>query len=115
MRREGTDANNVQMTDVLCDFCHAQWTHDLPVIEGHQGSIICGNCLAQGYGEVVLRGVGSGPPGYTCTMCLERRPDRAWRSPQHPEAVACERCLNLAAGALEKDRDWNWRRPAASA
>jgi hypothetical protein len=46
-------------------------------------------------------------------MCLEQRNDRAWQSPRFPEAVVCERCLNLAAGALEKDRDWAWQRPGA--
>ncbi len=113
MRREGTDENNVQMSDVLCDFCRRAWTHDLPVIEGHRGSIMCGHCLAAAYTAVVLGGDSTGPPGYTCTMCLEQRPDRGWRSPAFPDAVVCERCLNLAATALEKDRDWNWRRPTA--
>lgn len=111
MRREGTDENNVRMTDVLCDFCHTAWTHDLPVIEGHRGSIICGNCLTVAYTAVVLRSDGRAPSGYTCTMCLEKRPDGAWQSPAYPEAVACERCIKLAAATLEKDRDWAWRRP----
>lgn len=111
MRREGTDENDVRMSDVLCDYCHKPWTHDVPAIEGHQGSIICGPCLTVGYAEVVLRAAGSAPSGYTCTMCLEQRPDHAWASPLFPQAVACERCLKLAANTIERDKDWNWKRP----
>ncbi len=113
MRREGTDENNVRMSDVLCDFCHAAWTHDLPVIEGHRGSIICGNCLSVAYVDVVLRARATAPAGYTCTMCLEQRADRAWQSPAQPEACVCERCVKLAAATLEKDGDWGWKRPSA--
>jgi hypothetical protein len=112
MRKPGTDPDNVQMNDVLCDFCHREWTDDMPVIEGHQGSIICGNCLTVAYRSVVLAGESSAPGGYTCTMCLERRADPAWQSPACPEAVTCKRCIKLAAGTLEKDKDWDWKRPA---
>lgn len=114
MRREGTDENNVRMSDVLCDFCRTPWSDDLPVIEGHRGSVICGRCLSVGYAEVVVRGSATAPTGYACTMCLEQRGDRAWASPAFP-AVICERCLRLAADTLERDRDWSWRRPGAGA
>lgn len=111
MRKPGTDENNVQMSDVLCDFCRAEWTETLPIIEGHQGSIICGRCLAVACAEVLVAGGGSTPAGYTCTMCLEKREDRAWVSPAYPEAAICARCIDLAATALAKDKDWNWKRP----
>jgi len=111
MRKPGTDENNVQMSDVLCDFCHAEWTLDKPVIEGHHGSIICGNCLTVAYTQVVLHSVNTGPAGYQCTMCLENRPDIAWQSPAYSEAVICQRCLKLAAGTLSKDKDFNWSKP----
>ena len=32
MRKPGTDPENVQMTDVLCDFCRRQWTEDVAMI-----------------------------------------------------------------------------------
>jgi hypothetical protein len=111
MRKPGTDPDNVQMSDVLCDFCHREWTDDLPVMEGHQGSIICGRCLSVSYSDVVLEGHNTAPEGYTCTMCLEQRKDPAWSSPAYPEAVVCKRCIKLAAGTLEKDKDWGWERP----
>ena len=33
MRKPGTDNDNVQMSDVLCDFCRAEWTDDLQMVE----------------------------------------------------------------------------------
>jgi len=111
MRKPGTDPENVQMSDVLCDFCHREWTDDLPVIEGHQGSIICGNCITVAYRVVMLNKESTATPGYTCTMCLETRPDPAWASPSHSEAVACKRCINQAAATLSKDKDYNWQKP----
>ena len=32
MRKPGTDADDVQMSDVLCDFCRRPWTMDVPMI-----------------------------------------------------------------------------------
>src|SRR6476660_5354210 len=102
MRKPGTDPENVQMSDVLCDFCRREWTDDLPVIEGHQGSIICGHCVAAAYRAILLEKKATAPAGSTCTMCLEPRTDPSWASPTHPEAVACKRCINQAAAALSK-------------
>jgi hypothetical protein len=120
MRKPGTDPQNVQMTDVLCDFCRREWTEDLPLIEGHQGSCMCGNCLTLAYAAVVLHGENSAPAEFRCPMCLETAADRkeldrgdepGWQSPLNSEAVVCLRCIELAAKALERDRDWNWTRP----
>ena len=120
MRKPGTDAGNVQMSDVLCDFCRRPWTEDVPMIEGHQGSCLCARCLAVAYTEVVLGGRSAGPSRYKCPMCLEGEADRealgrvgepGWQSPVHPEAVVCRRCIELAARQLEKDEDYGWRRP----
>lgn len=120
MRKPGTDPANVQMSDVLCDFCRRQWTEDLPLIEGHQGSCVCGHCLSLAYAEVVVHGQNSAPSEYRCPMCLETSADRravdrgdepGWQSPVDPAAVICRRCIELAAKALERDRDWNWTRP----
>jgi len=114
MRKPGTDEDNVQMSDVLCDFCHAEWTEDVPVIEGHQGSIICGKCLTVAFTQVVLHAADTGRPGYKCVMCLEHREDVAWESPVYPEATICKRCINLAAGSMSKDPDTGWKRPTKS-
>jgi hypothetical protein len=120
MRKPGTDERNVQMSDVLCDFCHREWTEDVPMIEGHRGSCVCARCLTVAYTEVVLNGRDSAPATYTCPMCLEAGPDRetlgrggepGWRSPVHEEAVICRRCIELAARSLEKDRDSGWKKP----
>ncbi len=113
MRKPGIDPDNVQMSDVLCDCCSREWTESVPMIEGHHGSCVCGNCLALAYAEVVAGGNDSAPPEYTCPMCLEASKDRealgrggepGWQSPVREEAVICRRCIELAARALEKDR-----------
>lgn len=120
MRKPGIDESNVQMSDVLCDFCRRQWTEDVPMIEGHQGSCLCARCLTMAYTEVVVNGAVSAPAGYKCPMCLEEEADRealnrggepGWQSPLHPEAVVCRRCIELAARQLEKDEDHAWQRP----
>jgi hypothetical protein len=120
MRKHGTDESNVQMSDVLCDFCHREWTGDVPMIEGHQGSCLCGRCLTVAYTEVVVNGHDAAPASYKCPMCLEDEQDRealgrggesGWRSPVHEDAVICRRCLELAARSLEKDRDSGWKKP----
>lgn len=120
MRKPGTDENNVQMSDVLCDFCHAAWVDQMPMIEGHQGSCICGNCLSVAYTELVLNKAAADARPFKCPMCLEGPSDRAalgrgeepgWRSPLNPEAVICRRCAKLAAGALHKDKDFAWSKP----
>jgi hypothetical protein len=121
MRRPGTDENNVRMADVVCDFCHREWTEAMPMIEGHQGSCICGNCLKLAYRELVLQGTDPSPEGdWKCPMCLEADADRAamdradepgWPSPLHPEVVVCRRCIAMAAGVLHKDPDYDWTMP----
>lgn len=111
MHRPGTDPANVQMADILCDFCRTPWTDELPVVEGHRGSAICGRCLRIAYTELVLNHLDAAPPDYTCTLCLEQRPDPAWQSPMHEAAVICKRCTKQAAGILHKDKDHAWTKP----
>lgn len=119
MRKPGTDPGNVRMSDVLCDFCRREWTEDVAMIEGHQGSCLCGRCLTVAYTEIVATGTPASY-GYTCPMCLESDADRAamdragepgWRSPLYPEAVVCRRCVELAARQLERDEEHAWTRP----
>ena len=120
MRKPGTDPDNVQMADVLCDFCQRQWTEDVPMLEGHHGSCICGNCLSVAYADVVLNETNTAPAEFLCPMCLETTEDRAsseratepgWCSPMRGEAVICSRCIELAAAALTKDKDHHWTKP----
>ena len=122
MLKPGTDETNVQFTDVLCDFCQHEWSEDRPMVEGHRGCMICGNCLAAAYVDVINDQAGSAPADFTCTMCRERPQDRAelqresepaWQSPAYPEAVICRRCIKLAAGVLQKDPDYGWKKPAS--
>jgi hypothetical protein len=120
MRKPGTDENNVQMSDVLCDFCRSEWVEDQPMLEGHQGSCICGKCMTIAYTEVMLHQQNPAPPEFKCTMCLETTKDRevegrpnepGWQSPAYPEAVICRRCIKLASGALHKDKTFDWKKP----
>jgi hypothetical protein len=113
MRKPGTDNENVQMSDVLCDFCRAEWTEELQMVEGHQGSTICGKCLAEAYRSVLLRKEGAEQSGAKCVLCLENRPEPGWRSAEHHEAVICKRCINQSAAVLAKDKELGWRKPTA--
>jgi hypothetical protein len=122
MQRPGADLENMQLADFLCDFCRRAWDGAFPMVEGHQGALICGSCLTAAYTHAVLRdAAGDGAdttadertpePGSACVLCLEERDDAAYRSPAYPDAVACRRCIKQAAGRLHKDRDWAWERP----
>jgi hypothetical protein len=121
MRKPGTNEDDVRMSDVLCDYCRREWTEDVPMVEGHQGACICGNCLTLAYAEVVVQRGGSAPPGFACRMCLETGKDRealsrtdesGWCSPIDDEACICRRCIKLGSGALVKDPDSEWKKPA---
>lgn len=81
------------------------------MVEGHQGSLICGSCLKVAYVETLVAKASSAPAGSTCSLCLEERKDRMWRSPVHEEAVVCERCIRQAATALTHDAESGWNRP----
>lgn len=120
MRKPGTNESNVQMSDVLCDFCHREWTEDVPMVEGHRGSCICGRCLTIAYTEVVLNNQNPAGEKFTCAMCLESEQDRSaikrgdesgWRSPVHEVAAICRRCIKQTAGILQKDKESGWRKP----
>lgn len=114
MQREGADLQNMRVSDFLCDFCGRAWDGAFPLVEGHQGSLICGNCLTVAYTEVVLgKGGETLAPGVTCTMCLEQRDDPMWSSPVR-EAHACRRCLRQGGTRLHKDPDWVWEKPVGA-
>jgi len=113
MHRPGADPDNMRMEDVLCDFCGAEWIDSVPMVEGHHGSCICGNCLRLAYRAVVLErasdGIVSGVE--KCTLCLEKRDETGWLNTARPGAIACRRCINQSAGALQKDKEMGWRKP----
>jgi len=83
------------------------------LIEGHHGSHLCGECLSLAYLAIVHEGKSDHQPEQACTMCLEAREDESWRSPEFSDAVLCRRCVKQSATALEKDKDYTWKRPSA--
>lgn len=112
MHREGINDNNVQPEDILCDFCgNTAWANDVPCVEGHQGSIVCGNCLTVAYTELVLAEAGA-PTEETCRMCLEHRDDPVWAGVVEPVASICKRCAKQASAVLNKSKQWEWAKPA---
>jgi hypothetical protein len=116
MHRPGTDPDNMTMEDILCDFCGQPWTDARPMIEGHRGACVCGNCLSIAYAELVLHKLSDEPnEGEACCLCREEgRPEPHWRTPLfegEQTKIACRRCVKQAAGALHKDKDTDWSKP----
>src|SRR5579862_2940135 len=111
MHRPTADPENMQPTDFLCDFCGRQWDGESPVVEGHKGSLICGDCLAAAYRVLGLENGGNAPAGATCVMCLEERKERGWAGATG--AVVCKRCAKQSAAVLAKDKDYQWVKPTA--
>lgn len=81
------------------------------MVEGHHGSCICGKCLAQAYREVIQSPLPqpTNPPATMCVLCLEERAEPGFSSPIRPQAFACKRCLRMAATALSRDTDSDWK------
>ena len=98
-----------------CDFCASPWAEDRPMIEGHRGSLICGQCLRTAFTVLAIQRQGREPGGWTCTMCIEERTQPGWQSPLRPEATVCLRCVKQSATQMEKDPDTAWSRPTADA
>lgn len=111
MQRPDTDPENVQPSDIVCDFCESPWSDETPLVEGHQGSCICGKCLSVAWRAVISNKMDDAPDSWTCTMCLEERKDPAFRSPIRSEAIICRRCIRLAGRALDTDPDYDWSKP----
>ena len=117
MHRPDADPNAMLPSDILCDFCSRSWSDDMAMVEGHQGSCICGQCLTVAWHSVIEARQNDAPPQseegtWACTMCLEHRKDAAFRSQVREEALICRRCIGLAARALDLDPDHNWARPS---
>jgi len=75
-----------------------------PMIEGHQGSILCLNCLGRAIDEATDFDDRS-----KCTMCLRdlEGDERGWSS---SGAMVCYDCLQQADRAFDKDPDTEWTR-----
>lgn len=124
MLRQGADPENLDAADFLCNFCGRSWSDDNPMIEGHQGSLICAKCLTVAYAEVgrTSSAEGADEAGKKariapddrpkCILCLEHRDEPAWRSPVAEDQYACRRCVRQGATTLERDPDSNWKKPA---
>lgn len=96
-----------------CDFCANAWDEQRPMVEGHRGSLICGNCLSIAYMELVHLDTGITPPReQACVLCLENgREELHWVSPLNESVIACKRCIKQSAGVLHKDTDIPWKKP----
>ncbi|MAJ46122.1 MAG: hypothetical protein CBC35_02335 [Planctomycetes bacterium TMED75] len=114
MFREGANPDSMDMNDVLCDFCHAVWKEDIPMVEGHRGSCICGKCLRMAWGVVVSNKMNDSQGEATCRMCLEKREDPCYQSPAYEDALICRRCIRMSAHTLRIDDDGAWEMPERS-
>ena len=111
MYREEMDSESVQPEDILCDFCHrATWSMGLPCIEGHHGSVICGDCLKVAWLEVVELDGGESQADRDCTMCLSNHDVPTWSSPMG-DALICRRCVKMGGVTLRRDKDHGWETP----
>ncbi|HYE60803.1 MAG TPA: ClpX C4-type zinc finger protein [Phycisphaerales bacterium] len=111
MRREGTDENNLQPEDFLCDFCGNHWTDTRPMVEGHRGSLICGQCLSIAYTMVVKNGAGEpAPEVVTCALCLQHQETPHWRGFRE-DTWACTKCIRQSAAIMQKDPESGWKKP----
>jgi hypothetical protein len=109
VQRPGANPDDMQASDFLCDFCLKAWDGESPVVEGHRGSLICGECLAVAYRALVLGADANAPAGYSCVLCLETRDEPGWTGTSG--AAACRRCVKQSAGVLGKSKDYQWVRP----
>jgi hypothetical protein len=112
MQRPGADPDHMQMSDFLCDFCGQEWTDARPMVEGHQGHAVCGDCLTMAFRALVLKAGGEPAlPGQPCIMCLETRQEPHWAPDARPDARICIRCTRQSAAVLAKDKEMGWERP----
>lgn len=93
-----------------CDFCHAPWSEDRPMVEGHRGSLICAPCLTVAFMQVDAL-VDTPRDSETCALCLSVPEQEVWRSPAH-DAIVCPTCIRRSAGIMHKDPDIAWSKPA---
>lgn len=113
MHRTGMNHDNVQPEDILCDFCGgAAWAAGEPCVEGHRGSIICGECLIKAYRDIVLTQSETSTDD-SCRLCLELRDEPVWIGSVEPIAPVCLRCVKQSTTVLEKSKHWDWTKPTS--
>ena len=98
---------------ISCDFCGTDWDEQLPMIEGHRGSVLCLECLKQALDEAEPI-----DKPFEGTLCLSRKPAgiKAWQHPApkpspglNPDAQLCWDCIRLAAKGFHKDPDVDFK------
>jgi hypothetical protein len=109
MHRPGANPDDMRASDFLCDFCGRAWDGRSPVVEGHRGGLICGECLAAAYRSLALKDESTATEGYTCVLCLEQRKEAGWTGAAG--AVVCRRCAKQSAAVLAKSKDYEWSKP----
>jgi hypothetical protein len=111
MRREGTDEENLQPEDFLCDFCGNHWTDHRPMVEGHRGALICGPCLSIAWTMVIRNNAGElVPEVVTCVLCLQHQDTPHWKGFRE-NTWACTKCIRQSAAILQKDPESGWKKP----
>ena len=100
---------------ISCDFCGTDWDEQLPMIEGHRGSVLCLDCLKRALVEAQ-----PADSAFTGTLCLRDNIPAAtpcWRHPSpgpnaNPDGILCEDCMKQAARAFHRDPDvdWTWQK-----
>lgn len=97
---------------LACDFCGTDWDMTQPMIEGHQGSILCLGCLA-----AAIEKAAESPGDFKCTMCQRDLDagEKAYAPDPRPEdandqATVCWDCTQQADRTFAKDPDTDWER-----
>ena len=112
MHRPGCDPDNMTEADFLCDFCEKCYAPERPMVEGHRGSLICGQCLTTSFAALWYANTGEAAPKHdVCMMCLSENGDPVWRSPVRETSLICKRCAKQSAVMLERDEECGWKRP----
>ena len=114
MFKDGVNPEEIAMSDVLCDFCGGEWKEEVPMIEGHKGSCICGKCLKMAWNQIVVNRMDDSGSEWTCKMCLEQRDEPFYQSPVHEDAHICRRCIRMGAHALRTEDPDSWDLPERS-
>lgn len=97
---------------ISCDFTGIDWDEEIPMIEGHRGSIICLDALVK-----AVDGASEVTEEVECTMCRRKKqpPERMWQPTEshenaNPAAAICWDCIQQADRSFSRDPDTEWER-----
>lgn len=100
------------MVIISCDFTGTDWDEELPMIEGHKGSVLSLGALA-----MAVEQAAPAKEQFECTMCLRTHQPltKAWRHADpppnaNPKAVICWDCIQQADRSFAQDPDTEWTR-----